>query len=269
MAYRKKRMYRRRPVARKSKPVYKAKRANFKKFVKKVVSEMAETKEAYTTSGDTPIWFNSGINATGDITPIVPAIGQGVDTNQRIGQKITAQRLNVKGHIRLNLNDVSDSTKLPNVVVRMMIVSMKNKPSYGDVTASAAPLSTLLRKGGTTTAFTGVLSDVYAPINTDVFTIHHDKKFYLNQTYINAIGPSVPSQYLAQDISKTIKFFNLNVKCKNKVLKYDEDISSDSWPVNWSPFLILGYAYLDGSAPDTISTNVQLMYDSTFQFEDM
>lgn len=246
-----------------------AKKANLKKFVMKVVSDMAETKEAYTTSGNSLIMFNSGIDSISDIQPIVPALGQGTDTNQRIGQTIMAQSLNIKGHVRLNFNDVADSTKLPNVMVRMMVLSMKNKPSYGDVTNSAVPLTSLLRKGGTTTNFTGVLSDLYAPINTDVFTVHHDKRYHLSQSYINGIGASIPSQYLAQDVTKTIRFFNLNVKCKNKKLKYDEDISSDSFPVNFSSFIVLGYAYLDGSAPDTLSTNVGLAYDSTLRFEDI
>lgn len=257
-----------RPVSKKT-VVQRAKKSNLKKFVKKVVSEMAETKEAYTTTGNTPILFNSGIDSTADIQPIIPAMGQGDDSNQRTGQSITAQKLNIRGHIRLNINDVADSTKLPNVAVRLMVLSMKNKPSYGDVTASAAPLATLLRKGGTTGNFTGVLSDLYAPINTDVFTKHYDKVYYLSQSFLNGIGPSIPSQYVAQDVSKTVRFFNINVKCKNKVLKYDEDISSDSWPVNFSPFLVLGYSYLDGSAPDTVSTNVGLIYDSMLQFEDL
>lgn len=263
----KKRVVRR--AVRKAGPVRRAKRAGFKKFVKKVVRSMAEKKQAYTSSGNALVMFNSGIDSTADIQPIIPAIGQGVDSNNRSGQSITATNLNIKGHIRLNFNDVSDSTKLPNVMVRMMVLSIKPKATYGDVTASSAPLATLLRKGGTTVGFTGLLSDLYAPINTDVFTVHHDKKFHLSQSYLNGIGASIPSQYVAQDASKICRFFNLNVRCKNKVLKFDEDISSDSFPVNWSPFLVLGYSYLDGSSPDTVSTNVGLAYDSTLTFFDM
>jgi len=258
---------RKRPVRARA-AVAKAKKANMKKFVKTVVSELTETKEAYTGTGNTPLLFNSGIDSVGDIQPIIPAMGQGTDTNQRVGQQIRARRLTIKGHVKLNINNTAGNSKLPNVICRLMVVSMKNKSSYGDVTASALPLATLLRKGGSTVGFTGLLSDVYAPINTDVFTVHHDKKIYLSQSYINAIGPSVPSQYVTQDISKTVKFFNINIKCKNKLLKYDEDISSDSWPTNYSPFLVLGYSYLDGSVPDTLSTQVGLIYDSMFQYED-
>lgn len=243
-------------------------RKNRVREVKAIIQSMSEDKQAFTTSGNVLVKFNSGIDSTSDIQPIIPAMGQGVDTFQRVGEVITAKRLNIKGYIKLDINDVSDSTKLPHVAVRMMILSMKNRPSYDQVTASAAPLATLLKKGGTTAGFTGLLSDLHAPINRDVFTVHHDKKFYLRQDYLNGIGASIPSQYVSSDVSKTVKFFNLNVRCKNKTLRYDEDVATDSYPVNFSPFLVLGYCYLDGSSPDVLDTKVGLSYDSTLTYED-
>lgn len=243
-------------------------RKNLVKTVKSVVASLTEDKQAYTSSGNSLIKFNSGIDSTADIQPILPAIGQGVDTHQRVGETIIAKTLNIRGHIKLDINDVSDSTKLPNVAVRMLIVSIKNRPSYDQATASAAPLATLLKKGGTTTGFTGTLSDLHAPINRDVFTVHHDKKYYLKQDYLNGIGASIPSQYVTSDVSKTVRFFNLNVKCKGRKLMYDEDVASDVYPVNFSPFLVLGYCYLDGSTPDVVDTKVGLAYDSVFTFED-
>lgn len=243
-------------------------RGNFVRKVKAVISSLTEDKQAYTTTSNASmIMFNSGIDNTADIQALVPAIAQSTADNGRIGDQIRGKKLTVSGYVKLNINDVADSTKLPNVAVRMMIVSYKNRPSYDQVTASAAPLATLLKKGGTTVGFTGVLSDLHAPINRDVFTVHHDKKFYLRQDYINAIGASVPSQYISQDVSNTVKFFKLNVPCK-KIMKYDEDVASGSWPVNYCPFLILGYTYLDGSSPDVVATNVGLSYDSIFTYED-
>lgn len=240
----------------------------FIKAVRKIVDKDTETKQAFHTSGDSLIYFNSGIDSVGDMQQLIPAISQGVGAHQRIGDNLRAKNLSIKGFIRLSVNDVSDSTKLTNVICRMMVVTLKTRPSYIDATASSAPLATLLKKGGTTVAFTGKLSDVYAPINTDVFTVHHDKKFYLSQSYVNVTGPSPPTTILPQDISKTIKFFKLNVKCKNKVLKYDEDIGSSLYPTNWGPMLLIGYAYLDGSSADTVSTNIQCQYDTTLNYED-
>lgn len=235
--------------------------------VKKIVSSMQETKQAYTSSGNTLTMFNSGIDSVGDYIQILPSIAQSVADNGRVGDQIRGQNLNVKGFVRLNVNDVADSTRLPQVAVRLMVCSLKNKSNWSDVGSSAVPLTTLLRKGGTTTGFTGVLSDLHAPINRDVFTVHADKKFYLKQDYLNGIGASIPSQYVNQDISKAIKFFNISVKCK-KLMKYDASISSGLYPTNFAPFLLLGYCYLDGSSPDTVSTNLGLNYDSTFSYED-
>lgn len=241
---------------------------SFARKVKQIVHSLTEDKHAYTTSGNALVKFNSTIDAVGDYQPIVPAIGQGSAENQRIGQRIIAKSLKIRGFVKLDINEVNDGSKLPTVAVRLMVISMKHKPSYAEVTASATPLGTLLKKGGTTTGFLGTLSDLHAPINTDVFTVHHDKKFYLRQDFVNVTGPSPPTTILAQDISKTIKFFNLSVKCKGRKLMYDEDVSSDSFPVNFCPFLVLGYTYLDGSAADILDTKVGLSYDSQLTYED-
>lgn len=236
--------------------------------VKQIVNSLTESKQAFTTTGDTLLMFNSGIDSVADCTRIIPSVAQSLLDNGRIGDQVRLRSMNIRGYVKLKVNDVADSTTLPNVAVRMMILSMKNKSTWTDVTASAAPLATLLKKGGTTVGFTGTLSDLHAPINRDVFTVHHDRKFYLKQDFINSIGASVPSQYVSQDVSKTVKFFNVNVKCRNKLLRYDEDVASGLYPVNFSPFLVLGYVYLDGSNPDVIATNVGLSFDSTMTYVD-
>lgn len=247
---------------------YRPRRANLIRTIKQVVSSVNETKQAYYNSGNTLTMFNSGIDAVGDLQQIIPNIANGTEDNQRVGQQIRAKSLNVKGFIKLNVNDVTDSTKLPSVIVRMMIVTMKTAGNFNEAQAQGPKLGTLLKKGGTTVAFSGILSDLSSEINRDVYSVHYDKKFYLNQSYVNATGVSPPSTIVAQDIKNTIKFFNINVKCKNRVLKYDEDVSSDLLPTNFAPFLLLGYSYLDGSSPDTLSTNVGLQYISTLNYED-
>lgn len=243
-------------------------RTNFVRSVKQIVSSLTETKQAYSSTGNSLLKFNSGIDSAADLITILPNISSGVLENQRIGDKLRARSLNVKGFVKLDINEVSDSSKLPNVIVRMMILSMKAAPSFPTAQANAARLDTLLQKGGTTTGFAGYLQDIYAPINTDVFTVHHDRKFYLSQSFINVTGASPPTATISQDVSKTIKFFNLNVKCKGRQLKYDEDMGADVQPNNFGPFLVLGYSYADGSTPDVLDTKVGLSFDSTFNYED-
>lgn len=250
------------------KAIRRAKNTNFNRKVKMVLSSLAENKQAYHTTGNSLVKFNSGIDAVGDLVQILPSISQGVAENQRIGNQIRTKNLNVRGYIKLDINDVDDSTKLPHVLVRMMVVSMKVSPSYQDAQTLASKIGTLLKKGGTTTGYTGLLQDQYAPLNTDVFTIHKDMKFALKQDYINVVGASPPSTRLAQDVSKTIKFFNFNVRCKNRLLRYDEDVGSDIYPSNFGPFLVLGYTYADGSSADVLDTKVGLCFDSILTYED-
>lgn len=237
-----------------------------KKAINKLISANIETKQAFHTSGNTLTFFNSGIDSTGDFQQILPGVSGGTGDANRNGSQITAKSLNVRGYLKLNVNDTTDSTATPQVIARMMILSLK--PVSNWEARNPTYLSSLLRKGATTSAFTGLLSDLYSPINNELFTVHHDKRFYLNQSFINAVGASPPSTVVTQDLKNTVKFFNLNVKCKNKVLKYDPNVTSSIFPTNFAPFMVLGYAYADGSSPDTVTTRLGLQYDATLNYED-
>lgn len=251
-----------------SKIIEKARKSEFTKNVKAVISAMTETKRAFHKSGDTMTMFNSGIDSNGDVLQVLPNIAQGTTDGQRVGEQIRAQSLNVRGYVKLNINSTDNSTKLPTVAVRLMCCAMKNRPCYTDAYYGGTQLATLLQKGTTTVGFTGVLSDLYAPINTEAFTVYHDEVIYLNQTYVAAIGASQPSSRVPIDAKETTKFFDFWIKCKNKKLLYDEDVGGGINPTNFGPFLCLGYVYLDGSSPDTLSTNVGMQYDSIFKYED-
>lgn len=269
MPYFRKRMVRRIPRKRrimKRKTVYR-KKNRLTKLIKSVIHKQAETKQAYTTTGSSLIKFNGGVDNTGDMIQIMPNITNGTADNARIGDQLRAQSLNIKGYVKLDVNELALNQAMPNVIVRLMIVSLKTKPNYTEATSSATPLAGLLKKGGTTSNFTGALQDIYAPINTDLWTVHSDRKIYLTQSYVQQFGGGT-TQLFASDVSKTVKFFNINVKCKNKLLKYDANISSGLLPTNFGPMLLLGYSFLNGSSPDSILTRVGLQFDSVFNYED-
>lgn len=269
--------YKRRPMAKRGRKlrkitrprrVYRKKNA-LTKLIKSVIHKQAESKHAFLTTGNTLTYFNSGVNSTGDMLQVLPNITQGTGDNSRIGDQIRAQSLNIKGYVKLDINNTGVSNSdLTSVICRMMVVSLKSKPNYTEATSSSTPLSGLLKKGGSTTAFTGILSDIYAPINTDLWTIHTDRKFYLNQSHIQNFN-STTNAIVATDVKNTIKFFNIGLKCKNKLLKYDSNISSALLPTNYGPIFLLGYSFLNGASPDVIGARVGLQFDSTFTFEDM
>lgn len=244
------------------------------KEIKKVVQnemkkQQNELKQAFSAfSGNSPLQFNSGINSTGDMLQVLPYISRGTGTNERIGDQITAKSLIVQGYVRLNPNTTINDQGLPQVLCRLMIVSLKYRSAYPDSAGSAAPLSGLLKKGGTSSSWSGVISDVMAPINTELFTVHSDQKFYLSNEYIYNPTGSAAIQIQATDVRKGIKFFKINVKCKNKKLYYDSNVTSGSSATNFAPMLLLGYTYLNGNSPDTISTNLGLVYSTTFNYTD-
>lgn len=247
----------------------KSRKSNFKKNVLKVIRDQVETKEAYhTNSSASLIKYNSGINSVADITNgiIVPTIAKGTNDNERIGERIRALNLNIRGYLKFDYNS-SAAAPASSVGVRMMVVSVKGRDSYDMATINGNALFSLLKKGGTSSAFTGILSDLTAPINRDLFTVHHDKLFYLKQDMVFQSGTPTNS-WVTSDVSKLIRFFNLNVKCRNKDLKYEDATNSGLYPTNFFPFLIVGYAYLDGSAADTVSTKLGLEYTTTLKYED-
>lgn len=260
---RKKKMVLRKAISSKSK-VQNKKLTN---IVKSIIHKQSETKQAFLTTGNSLTMFNSGVNTTADMLQVLPNITASVNDNGRIGDQIRAQRLNVRGYIKLNTNSVFNSGTLPAVVARLMVVTLKSKPNYTEATSSATPLGGLLKIGGSTTGFNGNLQQIYAPINTDLWTVHVDKKFYLNQTYLlQPGGASATAQPV--DVKNTVKFFNFNIRCKNRLLKYDSNVSSGLLPTNFGPIMLLGYSYLDGTTPDVVSTNLGLQFDTIFDYED-
>lgn len=236
--------------------------------VKKIISAQAETKQAYVApSSDSLTTFNSGINSTGDMLQVIPSISKGVNENERIGDEIMAQKINIRGHIRYTPQNAVNDAGRGNIAVRLMILTLKSRPSYPDAQGSSSFLGRLLRKGGTASTFTGILSDLYADVNRQLFTVHKDKIFYLNQPMM--IQP--PTSGLSsgfQDLQNIVKFFNFNIKLKKKYM-YDDSVNGGIAPTNSGPFMVLGYVYLNGATPDTVSTNVGLHYISTLDYEDI
>jgi len=255
---------RKRNVSRKRKNVPK-KAISFDKKVLAVIHKQVEDKEAYISGNEsTLISFNSGINSAGDMLQIVPNMVRGVDVNERIGDRITLKQHTIKGYFRIvpNLAQVGQN-KFANVAVRMMVLSFKSLSNYDQIatdTTLTTKLGGLLKKGGVTTGFTGLISDIQSPINREIFTVHYDKVYHIKQDYIQTAIGAVTAD--------TLRMYNIKLKVKNKVLKFADDTSSGLIPTNYAPILCFGYCWMDGSAPDTTSTNLQVFHQSMIKYED-
>lgn len=233
----------------------------FKKAVQAVVSANAETKQAFHAVQSEN--FNSIISQTGDAKRIIPSIAQGTGDYQRIGDQLRAQTLTVKGAIVYNPSTGQYGTYANSrIACRLMIVSPRLYPNIDDAQTNAAVwMNYLLKRGGTTSAFTGALSDLWAPINSDGIIKYYDKVFYLDAPYqVTAVGTNL--------MGKSTRFFSHSIKLRNKVIKYDSSVSGGIQPSNYGPVMILGYTHMDGSSADSLTTAVQLSYDTIFNYED-
>lgn len=237
------------------------------KAVQKIIHKQAESKSAFHSVDS--LYFNSAINTTGDMQRVLPNVLVGTSECERIGEQIRSQTLKIKGHYILS--SANNSLANTRIAVRMMVIQPKNLSAYPDVVANTLWLQQLLRKGAANVAFTGVISDLYASVNTDQVTCHYDKVQYITMPYIYTATLGVPTSGFSTtsiDYVNSTKFFNINLKVKNKLLKYDKNYSG-SQPTLYSPILVLGYVHLDGSAPDVVTTQVIMSYNSELVYEDM
>lgn len=235
--------------------------SSFTKKVQAVIHKNLESKQAFHTLATTS--YNSTINSVGDATRCVPSISNGTADYQRIGDQIKAQSLVIKGAIVYNPSTGSYGTfSNARLGVRLMIVQPRKFSNLDDVQTNATSwMAYLLKKGGTTTAFNGDLADLWAPINTDGIIKYYDKTFYLDAPYQASGVGSV------QMLNST-RLFKIKLNCRNKILRYDSSVSSGLQPTNYAPVVILGYAHMDGTGGDTLSTAIQMTYDTIFNYED-
>lgn len=238
-------------------------RKNLRRAIQSVINKNEETKQGFISLSAQS--RNSGISVAGDCWQIIPNMLQGVSDNQRIGDRVKAQRMAIKGAVVYNPSTGSYGTYANSrIAVRLMIVQPKNYGDYVSVINNAPTwLPALLRKGNTNVAFTGIMNDLWAPINTDAITVYYNKIIYITAPYqLTAAG--------AQQMGGMTKFFSKTIKFRGsgKQLNYDTSASTGILPTNFAPVMIAGYVHMDGSGPDVLTTAVQFSFDSNLYYKD-
>lgn len=231
-----------------------------KRSIQEVINSNAEDKFAFKTI--TNVNYNSGIDNVTDLNFLLPQISNGTTDNARIGDQIKCHTFKIRGHILANLTFSQYSQC--RIGVRMMVVQPKLYSSQSAIQGAAATwLATLLKKGGTTAGFTGLVSDLYAPINNDAITTYYDKVTYLRTPYVPGANTGDNA------VAGSTRFFSMSLRVKNKKLMYDAAENSGLTPVNYCPTLIIGYAHLDSASADVLVTQVNLNWDACLTYQDM
>lgn len=205
---------------------------------------------------------NSSITAA-DCRPLIPEIppidsAAGSTAQQRIGDKIKPKRLKVSGVT--SFSGVGLGQK--DIYVRVLILAQKDIKTGGSVLANNVDVAHLLRPAidplNPQAAFGGYTMDLTYAVNTDKFRVYMDKVFKLHQCAESGV----------ESIGKYSTRWSYTFKEGSLPASLTFDSGNGDWANNFAPFTCLGYAFSDGTAPDTVSTRVISNIYTHFEFED-
>jgi len=188
-----------------------------------------------------------------DVVPIVGSIPEGTSSNQRLGDRIKPKSLKVRGVIGLNPDNNPNNKPM---IVTVMILACKDKKTNALVTAGAGLVDLLKPNiGGTEqVAWDGTTYRSTFPVNTEKFKVYYQRQFML-----------APGSLGAGTREFDFRKWKYTFKDLPASLTFDEGTGDD--PNNFAPFLVTGWCYTDGSAPDVVPrllTNVS----SVLSYED-
>jgi len=227
---------------------------------KKVIHRLAEDKITGVPV-EADVLHNSAIGSA-DCKPVIPQVAQGTDSSMRVGDRITPRSLRVRGVLALNPDDANPSTQ--NIYARVMILQQKDIKSGAEILTGGVDAGALLRAayGGTGNEiqFTGDTQQLNMPINTELFRVYYDKQFKFTPQSAGLTGQANP-------LSSHKWQYTFTKKMLPASLHFDE--GNGTWPNNFAPFVAIGYAYADGTAPDTLTTQLVANTYAQLSFEDL
>lgn len=200
---------------------------------------------------------------------VLPNTNQGPQANERIGTQIKASSLIIKGCVTIPADDNPPlvTGDRADIQLRLMVLSSKSYKSQDGIndnwSTGTIEYSKIFKVNSIAEPPDGSLADMWKEVNTECFTTHYDKVFRMQR----GVGyfPDVTSTSGAAHMPAINKSFFINVKCKNKVLKYED--SGNNEATNFCPFMIATWAYSDGSAPSSAAVPFYQSY-SIFKFHD-
>lgn len=213
--------------------------------------------------------FNSSISAASECYPILPQVTEGTDGHQRIGDRINAKYLIVKG--KLYYDNSVNGTYLPTSTVRVMILSQRNIKISSDV-SSRVDVDHLLKDnigtdqgrpyGSTAVPAQPNPFDNLAPINKDLFTVFMDRKFKMKEQMLGQLGNN--NTVVVQGTQATHYFYK-KIRCP-KTLYFDD--GNGNTPNNFAPFVCMGSVLDDNTGQWVGSTPYRLVVQAELYFTD-
>lgn len=200
------------------------------------------------------LWYTQGtIPAVGNFYPALPALTQGTDDYQRVGNKISPKSLAVSLRIGMNATDLSANSLL---VVVYYGTSRTEKTWQGQ---NPLPTPAILDNGdGTNSSFTATRSDLQKPM---------DKKLVNAKRIVFRLSKTEGIQNGDQGGAATRQgnYSTSNgMSEKNLLLKFKPPKSmvfgqaTHTFPSNYAPWYAIGFCHADGT-PATNAIDAELV----------
>jgi len=235
------------------------------RLVKQVMNRELETK--YVTDLRTCIPFNSIIgNYNTEAYPALPGVGLQNTVNQtytRVGNEITPLSLTID--MCIGINSVQRSCALKVDVYVMTRKDTKYLPTVLQRTDSPQFFSQGYSPG--ITGYTGYPNNAYLRYNLNEFSILKHKSFILAGNVGLPNGDTTagnsPNLYPG-----CVKQLHLKLDCP-KTLKYSElTATTNTYPNNYAPFIVIGYSKVDGTGPDSTFQSIVASWTTAMTFKD-
>lgn len=183
------------------------------------------------------------------IMPVIPDLATGTLRNDRLGSHARILNLSIKGRIDIPADDnpLLGNDDRAQIYVRMFVLSTKVEKDINDVITQWITNynDVLFKNNSSPSAPTGQYVDMLSSVNHDVFTVHHDKVYKMDRLY--PFFPDPTSTSGASNQRPVSREFTINMKCKNKILRYNTPSSTQ--PRNYQPFVVCLFAYGNGATP--------------------
>lgn len=241
-----------------------------KSEVKRAISAAIEDKEFRTYEANRIVYSsadNAALNSS--IIPLTPytgflAIVQGTGQGQRIGNKIKLKTLRLKGTLVPNaFNSITNTTVRPTNII-FWFFYQKDTP-----TVTPAVGSTFLQLGNSSVGLQNNLTDIWAPINSDLYTLKKKVVYKLGfsaQNPITAEGGDPANQYWNNNDFKLNHHINMDLMpmvVKNIV--YNDNTSI---PTTRGLFLMIQSVYAGGNAVASGQRLATFSYSLESSYED-
>ena len=209
--------------------------------------------------------FSSAITSTAEIYAALPALIQGTDEHQRIGDRLNPISCTVKLRLETPTANSLQSCDKDVHVWLLDPVEVKSLDNY-----TAIPILQLLDKGdGTNTSFDGTIGRTLLAPNGKAFRVLHHKVVRLVKGFGNPIGTTGTNVGSTDSVVTPSRHFaNLSMRVRlPKTLKYDS--SSAVYPTNAAPFFVIGFVNNSETNGATNLVDLYVQGRTSMKYKDM